>query len=87
MSRNIVIDCPSCATRVNAFVQGSVHDSDSDSVVVLGSCPACEEPLLGLTQKYQDENNDWAMNMLKDYGLRHPQSNLMLVFRKMSGEI
>lgn len=59
MADDVVIDCPSCATRVNAPVRGAVHDSESDSAVVLVRCPSCEGPLVGLTQIYQTENNDW----------------------------
>jgi hypothetical protein len=59
LESNVVIDCPSCSTRVNATVRGAVHDSDSDSAVVFGKCPSCNSPLLGLTQLYQDESNDW----------------------------
>ncbi|MBX9936093.1 MAG: DUF4145 domain-containing protein [Burkholderiaceae bacterium] len=59
MQNNSVIDCPSCATRVNAPVIGAVHDPDSESAVVLLRCPSCNNPLLGLTQLYQTENNDW----------------------------
>ena len=59
MSDDVVIDCPSRATRVNARVLGASHDDSSDSAVVLGRCPSCNGPLLGLTQLYEDGNNNW----------------------------
>ena len=57
MSNSIVIDCPNCSVRVNAPVRGAVHDTESDSAVVLAKCPSCNNPLLGLTQAIQTENN------------------------------
>jgi hypothetical protein len=59
LSNNVVIDCPSCSTRVSAIVRGAVHDHDSDTSVVLSACPSCGSPLVGLAVLYQDENNDW----------------------------
>jgi hypothetical protein len=59
VASEVVIDCPGCATRVNAAVRGAVHDNDSESAVVLVRCPSCEGPLVGLTQVYQDEHNNW----------------------------
>ena len=59
MSSSIVIDCPSCAVRVNASVKGSVHDEESDHAVVFAKCPSCNQPLLGLTQLFQTGTTDW----------------------------
>jgi hypothetical protein len=59
VQNSVVIDCPDCATRVNAPVRGAVHHNESESAVVLVKCPSCEGPLVGMTQVYQAENNDW----------------------------
>lgn len=60
MRETVVIDCPECAIRVSAPVQGTVKHTDSDAVVALVRCPSCEGPLLGLTQIFQDEHGNWA---------------------------
>lgn len=60
MDRDVVIDCPQCAIRVNAKVRGSVHDQDSEVSVVLAECPSCRGPLVGLTEVYQDGFDNWG---------------------------
>jgi len=59
MADNVIIDCPSCATRVSAHVQGAIHDNDSDASVVLVRCPSCDAGLLGSAELFQDEHNNW----------------------------
>ena len=59
MNNSSVVDCPTCATRVNASVVGAVHDDESDSVILLLRCPSCRGPILGLSQTYQAANSDW----------------------------
>ena len=59
MHSSVVIDCPSCATRVNAEVRGAVHDEHSDAAVVLAKCPACTGPLVGMSEMYRDADGDW----------------------------
>jgi Domain of unknown function (DUF4145) len=59
LSSNVVIDCPQCSVRVNAPVRGEVHDRESESAVVLAACPSCGGPLVGMTQLFQNEHNDW----------------------------
>ena len=59
MSNSVVIDCPNCSVRVNAQVRGAVHDNESDSAVVLAKCPSCDGPLVGLTQLFQTDHNNW----------------------------
>lgn len=54
-----MIDCHSCSMRVSARVKGTVHDSESDSAVVLLECPSCKGPLVGVTSSYVDEHNNW----------------------------
>ena len=56
----VVIDCPNCAVRVSASVRGFSKHTDTDHAVVLARCPSCENPLVGLTQLYQDEQGDWV---------------------------
>ncbi len=60
MPSNIVIDCPGCATRVNADIKGSVHDHESDAAIVLVKCPSCDGPIVGLSEIYQNEHNDFV---------------------------
>lgn len=45
--------------RVSAKIKGTVHDSESESAVVLAECPSCNGPLVGLTSVYVDEHNSW----------------------------
>lgn len=59
MTSTIVIDCPHCTVRANATVRGAVHHYESDSAVVLAECPSCKSALLGTTQLFQNEHNDW----------------------------
>ncbi len=59
MSSRVVIDCPHCSVRTNANVRGTVHDHESDNAIVLAECPSCEAALVGSTQLFQDENNNW----------------------------
>jgi len=56
----VVIDCPTCAVRVNAEVRGAVHDDRSDSAVVLARCPACKGPLFGVSQTSHGPDDDWS---------------------------
>lgn len=57
---SVVIDCPHCATRVSAPVKGYVKHTDTDNTIVLACCPSCEEALLGFTQLYRDDHDDWV---------------------------
>ena len=59
VSSSVVVDCSQCATRVNAEIKGAVHDGDSDAAVVLVKCPSCNGPIVGLSELYQDEFNNW----------------------------
>jgi hypothetical protein len=59
MTATIVIDCPHCSVRANANVRGSIHYSDADFAVILAECPSCEAALVGTTQLFQNEQNDW----------------------------
>jgi hypothetical protein len=59
MVSTVVIDCPGCSVRVSATVRGVVHDRESDAVVVLGMCPACNGPIVGLTEVIQTGMNEW----------------------------
>lgn len=59
MNNNVVIDCHGCSMRVNAKIKGTVHDSESDSAVVLVECPSCDGPLVGQTSLFQDEHGNW----------------------------
>lgn len=59
MDSNVVIDCHHCSTRVSARVIGSVGDGEGDSFVVLAQCPSCETALVGQTELYRDNSNNW----------------------------
>ena len=59
LSSSIVVDCPQCATRVSAEIRGAVHDNDSDDAIVLVKCPSCRGPIVGLSEMYLDEMNNW----------------------------
>jgi hypothetical protein len=59
MTSRVVIDCPHCSVRTNATVRGSIQYSETYDVVVLAECPSCKGALLGTTQLFQDEQNDW----------------------------
>lgn len=59
MPSTVVIDCPHCSARANAVVRGSVQYTESDNAVVLAECPSCQAALLGVTQLFQNEHNNW----------------------------
>lgn len=60
MQETVVIDCPDCAMRVSASVQGFIKNIDTDHTVVLARCPSCEGPLLGMSMLFQDDFNNWT---------------------------
>ena len=58
MDKKVVVDCPTCAVRLEAGAVGEVSTGEDESYVLV-ECPSCHGPLFARVPWYLDEWNNW----------------------------